>query len=160
MTLDLVLIWALRAIGILWLLGGAFVIREMWLARSIDRAIDRIEDLTAELSAGDQPMPAAPEDRGRQMWLLTGGILTFIAGAALVAGSPLSLIPLTLLIIHQVFYLIRQARRVRQARSDEEAEDAKVTISARNGALTALAVWVVSLTLHWRDYQAIMKTWL
>ena len=76
------------------------------------RSMDKLEQMMRE---ADQPSLLAndPEDRGRLLWLLTGGILTFVTGVAMLAGARISIYLLLAMVAHQAMYLARQKRRLR-----------------------------------------------
>lgn len=151
MTLEIALVWVLRLMGVIWIIGGVFVIQTARTTILIDRATDKIERLTGELgvSLDDQPVASSEQDRGRDRWLLIGGILTLVCGAGLVASSRLVLVPLTLLVVHQGLYARRQWIMSSLASNEEDAEEARMTSTAQNGAITAVVVWLVVGWLTW-----------
>ena len=103
-----------------------------------------LEAMTRDLDP-ETPQEDSPDDTARDLWLLAGSGLTFLTGCALVAASRLALPLCLLLLVHQLFYFARQARRTR--RSGDEAD--AVAPATRNAALFALFVTacVVFLTV-------------
>lgn len=144
--MTIFVIWLLKTFGVLWVLGGAFVIRQSWVEIFLDRAIDKVETLSKALGADG---PDVPNDPGRAYWLLVGGILTVLSGIGLIVTHRYVLIPLSLLVVQQGLYAWRQWRMAERADSEEAAEDARMTPQARNGAIIAVGVWVVVLSLAW-----------
>lgn len=141
MTLTGILTIVLQVFGVLWAIGGAFVINEMRLALFVDKAIDQIE-------LGVESIGVEAEDRGRTYWLLIGGVLTLLSGAGLMAASPYALIPLVILVAHQGLYAWRQYRLSRQALekgNDDLAEEAEMSPAARKGAVTSVFVLCLAI---------------
>ena len=145
MTIELMLITILRLFGLLWIIGGIIVIKNARFSSLIDRAFLHIE---SGFDATDNPVI----DLGRDHWLLVGGVLTFISGAALVAASFLVLVPLTFMVFHQGLYVIRQSQKVETASSEDEAAEAAISKSSRNGAITALAIWIIAMFLYTKSF--------
>jgi len=161
MTLEYFLTWALRILGVLWMFGGFIVVREARMSLFAGDAITKIEAMTAP-SDDDKtdPLTEVPSDRPRDLWLLAGGLLTFISGAGLVAASPVVMIPMTALLLHQFVYAWRQHRRVAAAVSVAGRSAEAMTRTARNGAITAVIVWMVAAGIFGPRFWLWMQHWL
>ena len=147
---EFILVWALRLFGVLWIVGGIFTIHQARTSAFLDRAIGTLEEAADRFADGDDHDSLEPDstlDVARSYLLLTGGVLTLASGAAMVITRPWMLVPLTLLIVHQGLYALRQHRRVKRAQSEDEAEEAAMSPQARNGAVTAVVVWLVAMSL-------------
>jgi hypothetical protein len=142
--METVLVWLLRAIGLLWIAGGAFGVHSAGFSWRLGRMTNNLEAVRRDLDP-EALQDETPDDTARDLWLLAGAGLTFLTGCALVAASRLALPLCLLLLVHQLFYFARQARRSR--RSGDEAD--AVAPSTRNAALFALFVTacVVFLTV-------------
>jgi hypothetical protein len=133
-----------RIVGALWVIGGVFLARQLLALGKIERALDQI--------GGD---PDQKDDRGRDRWMLAGGALTALAGAAMLVGSWLSIPALCCVIAHQMLYFVRQRRRELAAGSDADAADearpARSTINAFFFSLVmaVLAAWLGRSHMLW-----------
>ncbi len=141
--------WGFRAFGALYAVGGAFVVNNMRTMLFLSRSIDKLEQMMRE---ANQPSLLAndPEDRGRFWWLLAGGVLTFLTGIAMLAGSRLCIYLLLAMIGHQAMYLGRQHRRMLAARDDFQVEDAAPARSTWNAFGWTFLVFGVALYLAFR----------
>lgn len=148
--MTMFLIWLLKIFGVLWVVGGAFVIRECWRERGLDRAIEKLDELSEELGVGtDDGEEDIPFDPGRTNWLLVGGVLTLVSGLVLVFPFWWGVWVLSGLVLHQSLYAWRQFVLARAAKSPEAANEAAMTPSARNGAMIAVGVWILFSSLVW-----------
>lgn len=132
----------LRLVGVLWLVGGALTLREVWRWRFMDPALAALEAALASLPGQD-----AVADTGRNRWLLIGGVLTVASGAGLLVATPWALGPLTALVVHQILYARRQARRVSHASTPIGKDFAEISPPAQRAAWFSLGVWAVALVL-------------
>ncbi|MBU6371262.1 MAG: hypothetical protein KJS97_00925 [Alphaproteobacteria bacterium] len=136
-------LWLLRAIGALWLVGGLFLIRQLLTFGPLERALDQLS-----------PDAAESADRGRDAWMLAGGVTTALAGALLLAGTRWALLGLCAVIVHQMAYFVRQRRRELAAKTEDGAEDARPARATINAFFFSLCVavltsWVVSQGAMW-----------
>ena len=136
-------LWLLRAVGALWLVGGLFLIRQLMSFGKLERALDRIA-----------PEAAAGVDRGRDAWMLAGGVATATAGVTLLAGTRWALVALSGVVVHQMLYFIRQRRRELAATTQDdaaEARPARATINAFFFSLViiVLTAWVAAQGKMW-----------
>jgi|GEM_PF-1752180 len=138
--------WVFRGFGALYAVGGAFVVHNMRTMLFLSKSIDKLEQMMRE---ANQPSLLAndPEDRGRFWWLLAGGVLTFLTGIAMLAGSRWCIYLLLAMIGHQAMYLGRQRRRIRAARDDFSAEDVAPAQSTWNAFGWTFLVFGVALYL-------------
>ena len=90
-----------RVVGALWLLGGAFLIRTLMTFGKIERDLERVLPDAAHVA----------DDRGRDRWMLAGGVFTALAGLCMLIGTRFAVVALAVLIIHQLAYFVRQRRR-------------------------------------------------
>lgn len=72
----------LRIVGLIWAIGAVFIMKN---ARDMD-------------------------DRDAARWVFTGGVLTFVAGILLAAGSRWAITPVVLLAVQQAVFHWRQTR--------------------------------------------------
>jgi hypothetical protein len=146
-----VLVWALRGIGALWVVGGVFMLRQLWLMRGIDAAVTKLERMLQE---HDERSTRAddhlPDDPNRTLWLVTGAVLTLCAGCAMLIAGRTAVLLLVLLIVHQLAYFIRQRMLELAAKTPEEALDRRPTRQTVNGFFTAL---VMAVLAAWLDHQ-------
>lgn len=136
-------LWGLRAVGALWVVGGLFLIRQLMTFGKLERALDQLN-----------PDAAASADRGRDAWMLAGGVATTIAGVTLVIGTRWALLALCAVIVHQMLYFVRQRRRELAARTEEGAADARPARTTINAfffslVIAVLAAWVAARGKMW-----------
>jgi hypothetical protein len=149
MTLEQALVWVLRGFGALYIVGAIMLFRHLRVYALVDDATQRLEMMTREIEG--EETPARDEvDKGRNGWLAAGGVLTAIAGLAMVFALRMSVVLLVLVVIHQIAYFIRQRHREVTAKSVEEALDARPTQATRNGFYTCLVLVVLAAWLGWR----------
>jgi hypothetical protein len=147
MTFTAILTVLLQLFGALWMAGGAIVVNQARLDIFADKSLSELNRIIGEL--GEDP-EHEPTDKGRSYWLLSGGILTLVSGAGLFAASPLALYPLTALVVHQGVYAWRQNRLQQHALKSgdrEQAQEAAMSPTARNGAITSVVIWAVALVV-------------
>ena len=139
--MEMTLIWIFRAIGLLWIAGGAAVMHQSWQLRRIEQMTDELEEMGDFAKAeGETETDAGPEDRARNLWIGLGGVLIFLTGCSLVAASWLAM-PLSLAVcLHQTAYFVRQVWRQRKAKTEEERANEAIAPSTRNATLFAFAV--------------------
>ncbi len=144
--METTLIWIFRAIGLLWIVGGAAVMHQTWQLRRIEQMTDELEEM-GDFVGGETETDAAPDDRARNLWIGLGGVLIFLTGCALVAASWLAM-PLSLLVcLHQTGYFVRQVWRQRKAKTEEERAIEAIAPSTRNATLFAFAVSAFAIHL-------------
>ena len=141
--METLLVWTLRAMGLLWIGGGAYLLHQTWRLHQIARMADELDALTGEGEAATEDID---EDRPRNLWIGFGGALIFLTGCALTAASWLAA-PLAFLVcLHQTLYVWRQMRRSRRAETGEAAAQEAVAAATRNATL--LAFLVAALTIY------------
>lgn len=151
MILVDVLTWVLRGFGLLYLIGGIVGARQFWFWAQITPSMNKLIRMTEEFSAeteGRAPNVVAEDDRGRPWWLFTGAVLLAVTGAAMVLAHWLSVVLLSLIIVHQLFYFVRQRRRELAATSPEQALDARPTRATINGFFAVLVLAVMAAWLY------------
>lgn len=148
MSLPEGLVWVLRAFGVLYVIGAVLVFRHLRIYALVDDATRRIELMSQEIDGEETPSPDEP-DKGRNGWLAAGGVLTAIAGFAMVFALRIAVVLLVLAVIHQIAYFIRQRHREVSAKTPEEALEARPTQATRNGFYTCLALTVLAAWLGW-----------
>lgn len=141
-------LFALRAFGLLYLVGGLFAVRQMWQLRTFEVGLEALHrQAQAFWQEGDAPLAPSSADVGRMNWLIAGGVLTALSGAAMLAASRFAVPLLAALVVHQLLYFARQRRRELSAPNAEAAADAQPERSTRNAAFVAFAIAVVSAWL-------------
>lgn len=154
MSLPEGLTWVLRAFGALYIVGAVFLFRLLRFDSFLDKALREIEEMgDAVAREAGEPVPVRsriPEDRGRNVWLAGGGVLTLAAGAAMLLASRFAVLLLTLLVMQQLLYFIRQRRRELRAATPEEALDARPTAQTRSGFYYSLVLTVLAAWLGWQ----------
>lgn len=147
------LIWALRAFGALYLVGGLWMARQMWfwarITPDMDRLTRMLENFDAEMNdRAPAPAPTVPEDRGRPWWLFAGALITAAAGAAMLLAHALAVALLAAVIVHQLLYFVRQRRHELAAPNQQAAAEARPERSAVNGFFVALLLAVFAAWLY------------
>ncbi len=148
--------WLLRAVGLLWLFGGIAVIVQVRRLQPLEDALDQLETMAAELpddpddpdddkaldeQADDDDLGEPIADPGRNRWMIAGGVLTAVTGVGLLLAARWVMVPLTLLLAHQVLYVRRQDHKVAAAKTDFGAEVASVSRAAWRAARFTVIVW-------------------
>ncbi len=149
MNVEAALVWVLRGFGALYIVGAVLLFRHLRVYALVDDATKRLELMTREIEGEETPSLDAP-DKGRNGWLAAGGVLTAIAGLAMVFALRISLVLLVMAVIHQIAYFMRQRHIELNAKTPEEAEDARPTQATRNGFFTCLALTVLAAWLEWQ----------
>lgn len=149
MTLADALVWVLRGFGVLYVVGAVFLFRHLRVYALVDDATQRIEMMTREIE-GEETPPPDHADKARNGWLAAGGVLTALAGVAMIFALRMSLVFLVLVVIHQIAYFIRQRHMEITAPTPEAALDARPTQATRNGFYTCLALTVLAAWLEWK----------
>lgn len=149
-------LWTLRGIGVLWVLGAVVMIRKVWMMDRLDAMMAQLE--TAVRDHDPEPVDPAPDgqsqddretvDRGRNAWMIAGGVVLGAAGAAMAAGHRLAVPLLALLIVHQLAYFIRQRRRELSRRTQAGREDAQPAASTVRAFFFSLGVAVLAAYLY------------
>jgi Na+-transporting methylmalonyl-CoA/oxaloacetate decarboxylase gamma subunit len=149
--LDLA-VWLLRAIGLFYLIGGFVALRQAWFMHRSEPMLDNLLDALDALQAdhdGAPPSEKRETDRGRALWLIAGALVLIAAGAAMVFAHSVCLALLTLLVVQQMLYFVRQRRMELKAPNAEIAEEARPTAATTNAFFGALAVTVFAAWLYW-----------
>jgi Na+-transporting methylmalonyl-CoA/oxaloacetate decarboxylase gamma subunit len=149
MALEDILVWVLRAFGALYIFGAVMLFRHLRVYALVDDATQRIEMMTREFE-GEETPPPDHADKSRNGWLAAGGVLTAIAGLAMVFALRISLVLLILVVIHQIAYFIRQRHVEMNAKTPEDALEARPTQATRNGFYTCLGLLVLAAYLEWK----------
>ena len=138
--METALVWLLRAVGLLWLVGGAMVAHNFWQMWQIGRMANTLEAMAQDLAAEDAPIDAEePEDNGRDLWIAVGGVLTFLAGCALLVSSRFAVPACFALCLHQTLFVGRQVLRKGEPLSP----------ASRNAAVFAFGVTACAVYLAW-----------
>lgn len=148
--MEMALVWILRGVGLLWVVGGALTVHQARQLHDIDRLTDEIETLAGEAGGEAGPPEAGedvPDDRHRKIWIGLGGLMVFLAGCALLAASWLAAVLACLVCLHQTAYAARQALRTRRARGEEEKAMEALAPSTRNATLFAFLVAALAIYL-------------
>lgn len=146
--MDILLIWLMRAIGVVWIVAGAGILRQTWQIYRMEKLTDELDGLIEPDAAADAENRSGPqEDRQRNVWIGIGGVLTFQTGCALVAASGLSAPLSFILCVHQTAYVARQSKRSRHAAHEEDAADEAVSATTRNATLLAFLVSALAIYL-------------
>jgi Flp pilus assembly protein TadB len=140
----------LRLFGALYVVGAVFLLNQLRMNVFIDRALDTLDRMTAELAAdaGEPPKPSTPNDAGRTWWMVAGGVLLLVAGVTMLLGLRVSVIALGVLVLHQLAYFVRQRRLELAAATPEDALDARPTQATRNGFFFCLILFVIAAWLE------------
>lgn len=150
MDVSDIAIWVLRAIGVLYFVGGLFGVRQAIFSLRAEPMMDSMLDILDRMNADNDGKPAPDErvtDNGRNWWLLVGAVLLALAGAAMAAGHVSALWLLVMLVLQQMTYFVRQYRRARLAPNEEQASEIRPQRSTLNGfygslIATLLAAWL------------------
>ncbi|MGE3301602.1 MAG: hypothetical protein AB7M12_00635 [Hyphomonadaceae bacterium] len=136
---------ALRLMGVLWVVGGLMLMRELRRNAQLDSIIETLDKL-----AEDASRPNAPDwaDAGRDRWLFAGGVLTIASGVAMALASRFAVPLLAGSIVHQLLYFVRQRRRELRAPTPEAAAAERPTAHTVNGFFMALAMAVLAAWLY------------
>jgi hypothetical protein len=144
MTLPDLALWILRGFGALWIVGGVFLMRQLYMNTQLDGMIAQLEKM-----AGEDGKPSDElDDKGRERWLFAGGVLTIAAGAAMAFAHRLAVPLLAALIIQQLLYFIRQRRRELAAQTESGAEGERPSQQTINGFFTSLLIATLAAWLY------------
>ncbi len=145
--METALVWIMRGVGLLWVVGGAMTVHQARQLHDIDKLTDEIETLAGEAGGASADSEDAPDDRQRKIWIGLGGLMVFLAGCALLAASWLSAVLACLVCLHQTAYAARQALRTRRAEGEEEKAMEALAPSTRNASLFAFVVAALAISL-------------
>lgn len=145
----------MRAVGLLWVVGGAMTVHQARQLHDIDKLSDELEVLAAEAAAEADVEASAepaepdevPDDRQRKIWIGLGGVMVFLTGCALLAASWLAAVLAFLVCLHQTAYAARQVLRTRRADGDEQKEMEALAPTTRNATLFAFCVAALAIYL-------------
>ena len=153
MSLETIATWALRVFGLLYVAGGVFAVRQMLAMRELgdlSRRLDRMtEEFAREQGEAPPPTPVVQDDPGRHWWLITGGALLIPAGVSMALAHRLSVAFLSAIIVHQMFYFLRQRGQEMRARTEAEKAEARPARATVNGFFAALVVTVMAAWLSY-----------
>lgn len=150
MSLADVLVWVLRIFGALYLLGGLYVARQMWFWGRIGPSMNKLAQVTEDFRAeteGRAPRHQQIEDTGRNWWIFSGALALAVAGASMIMAHRSAPWLLALVVVHQLFYFIRQRRRELAARTPEAAAEVRPQRSTINGFFAGLVMMVMAAWL-------------
>ncbi|MGE0596918.1 MAG: hypothetical protein AB7P07_11150 [Hyphomonadaceae bacterium] len=149
------LVWVLRFFGALYLVGGLWGARQFWFWARMGPSLNELSRIADGLGEpGATPQKPIEPDNARNWWLLLGALLTAASGAAMLLAHALSVPLLSAVIVHQLFYFIRQRRRELAAATAEDAEEARPAPATVNGffsglVMAVLAAWLYSAGALW-----------
>jgi hypothetical protein len=138
----------LRIVGVLWIVGGGFLLHQLWLNSRLDPMIEKLDRMAREMGAPDSGKPL-DIDNGRERWMAAGAVILILAGIAMGLGHRTSVLLLAAAIIHQMLYFIRQRRRELRS-SVEDAPDERPSRQTINAFFFSLIVAVLAGWLYWR----------
>lgn len=118
--------------GAFYVFAGWFACRQFRTELLLDRALDAI--------AGEKPDPV---DRARLIWLIVGGVVTFAAGASLMALSSLAIWLFAFGFLQQVVYIFIVAPRLFDIDEPPDPRGRRQTTNA------AIIFGVVALGVAW-----------
>lgn len=156
MTFADSLVWVLRAFGVLYLIGGVFAARQSWFWARLGPDMTKLARMMRDIGEeAGEPNEAAGDliagaDHGRPWWVFTGSLLLIAAGAAMALGHASSVLLLSLIIVHQMLYFIRQRRLELRASTPEAAAEARPERSTVSGFFWALIVAALAAWLRWQ----------
>jgi hypothetical protein len=151
MTIPDIAVWILRGFGVLWVVGGIFALRQVWIGMQVGGMIETLDKMTDEFADPGAPpkREREPEDKGRDHWLMAGSVLLIICGAAMAVGHRVAVPLLLALIIQQMSYFVRQRRRELAAKTEEGAAEARPTRQTVNGFFTSLVMATLAAWLYY-----------
>ena len=148
MSIETGLLWVLRLFGALYLVGGIMGARQAWFWARLEPDMQRVTKMLENWDGDNSRYPDADEvDNGRNWWLFAGCVLTAMAGLAMLLGHAASVGLLAAVIVHQLFYFVRQRRRELAAKTPADAEEARPQRSTINGFFGALIMAVLAAWL-------------
>jgi hypothetical protein len=145
--------WVLRIFGVLYLIGGLFMARQMWFWARITPSMAKFGEAVRSFNAefGEDAEAAeelAESDRNRPWWLFVGALITAAAGLAMMLAHWLAVPLLAAIIVHQLIYFVRQRRRELAAKTPDAAAEARVDNATVNGFFAALVMAVLAAWLY------------
>lgn len=138
----------LRVVGVLWIVGGGFLLHQLWLNSRLDPLIEKLDRMAREMGAPDSGKPL-DIDNSRERWMAAGAFILILAGVAMGLGHRASVLLLAAVIVHQLLYFIRQRRRELRA-SAEAALGERPSRQTINAFFFSLIVAVLAGWLYWR----------
>ncbi len=149
MTVDEVGLAVLRIVGVLWILGAVFLMRQLWFNSKLDPMIEALDQMAKEMGAPDSGKKL-DIDNGRERWMAAGGVIMLAAGVAMGLGHRLAAPLLAALIVQQLLYFIRQRRRELNAADAGDALHERPSRQTVNAFFFSLFVSVLAGWLYWR----------
>lgn len=138
----------LRIVGVLWIVGGGFLLHQLWLNSRLDPMIETLDRMAREMGAPDSGKPL-DIDNGRERWMAAGAVILILAGLAMGLGHRASIVLLAALIVQQLLYFLRQRRRELRA-SPAEAFAERPSRETVNAFFFSLIIAVLAAWLYWR----------
>ncbi|HWA21856.1 MAG TPA: hypothetical protein VG735_05615 [Caulobacterales bacterium] len=138
----------LRIVGVLWIVGGGFLLHRLWLNSRLDPMIEKLDRMAREMGAPDSGKPL-DIDNNRERWMAVGAIFLMLAGIAMGLGHRAAIPLLAAVIMHQLLYFIRQRRRELRV-SVEDAPGEQPSRQTINAFFFSLIVVVLAGWLYWR----------
>jgi hypothetical protein len=138
----------LRIVGVLWIVGGGFLLHQLWLNSKLDPMIEQLELMAREMGAP----PGAEKidvDNNRERWMAVGAVALILAGIAMGLGHHAAVWLLAVVIVHQLLYFIRQRRRELRA-SSQDAYTERPSRETINAFFFSLIMAVLAGWLSWR----------
>jgi hypothetical protein len=138
----------LRIIGVLWIVGGGFLLHQLWLNSKLDPMIATLEQMAREMGAppGKEEIDV---DNGRERWMAAGAVVLMLAGVAMGLGHRAAVWLLAAVIVHQLLYFVRQRRRELRA-SAQDAFMERPSSQTINAFFFSLVMAVLAAWLYWR----------
>ena len=149
MTVEEVALIILRIVGVLWILGAVFLMRQLWFNSRLDPMIEQLDRLAKEMGA-----PGSGKkldiDNGRERWMAAGGVIMLAAGIAMGLGHRLAVALLAAMVVQQLLYFLRQRRRELNAADAGDAVLERPSRQTVNAFFFSLGVTVLAGWLYWR----------
>lgn len=95
-------VYGLRAMGALYILGGAWAGRAAFVRTGFGRPLAEIESLTAAWRRESILVRGVKIDPAQEWWQVLGCLLAILAGAAMLALSPAAPVLLAFVVLHHI----------------------------------------------------------
>jgi hypothetical protein len=152
MSFEAIGLFFLRVVGVLWIVGGGFLLRQLWMNSQLDPMIEKLEQMAREMGApeGEKKFDV---DNGRERWMAAGAVTLILAGIAMGLGHRAAVLLLAIVIVHQLLYFVRQRRRELRA-SPGDASLERPSSQTINAFFFSLIMAVLAAWLYWRGVLA------
>lgn len=147
MTAEDVGVLMLRSVGLLWIVGALFLLRQLWASRKLDTMIETLDRMAQEMGSAAKPLDV---DNNRERWLAAGGVVMLAAGVAMGLAHRLAVPLLAALIVQQLLYFLRQRRRELRAADQSDAVLERPSRQTVNAFFFSLIMAVLAAWLYWR----------